>query len=279
MPQSPWKLPRTTASRHHAAASSNAPAAKASVPSDVPANPRSTMMRASIGNAVMHIDAPRNSTASHVLTPSVKNNPLRPAIHAPSNPPSRNGAAIPAIDTLAAARARPRNRSDRNSTPTRNMYNASPTWLTDRKIAFDADGKTHCCKGRVHSKCPSSEGPSTTPVIISPTTCGWPTRFASQPTSRHAPSTTASCRKKRMESSKGVMNGATLGPLLDSSTQLCPPPGPDHISTSSGRTSRHSSWSSHRMAGTVSSREGTMPSASSTNSSSARCAASSSFRS
>ena len=119
--QSLWKLPSTTASRHHAAASSNAPAANASVPSDVPASPRSTMIRASMGNAVMHIEAPRYNTASHVFTPSVKNCPLRPTIHAPSNPPRANGAAIPAIDTLAAARARPRNKSERNSTPTRNM--------------------------------------------------------------------------------------------------------------------------------------------------------------
>ncbi len=58
------KLASTTASRHHAVASSMAPAPIATVPIVVPASFLKWMIRASIGNAVMHIEAPRKSIAS-----------------------------------------------------------------------------------------------------------------------------------------------------------------------------------------------------------------------
>ena len=57
------KLLSTIARMIHAAASSIAPAASASDPIVVPAMPRSEMIRASTGNAVIDIAAPRNSTA------------------------------------------------------------------------------------------------------------------------------------------------------------------------------------------------------------------------
>ena len=58
------KLAKTTASRHQAVASSMAPAPKATVPMVVPASFLKWMMRASIGKAVMHMEAPRNSIPS-----------------------------------------------------------------------------------------------------------------------------------------------------------------------------------------------------------------------
>ena len=67
--QSAWvqllsKLASTTASRHQAIASSIAPAPSATVPIVVPDSFLKWMIRASIGNAVMHIEAPTNSIAS-----------------------------------------------------------------------------------------------------------------------------------------------------------------------------------------------------------------------
>ena len=61
------KLASTMASRHHAAASSIAPAPIATVPMVVPLSFLKWMILASIGNAVMHIEAPRNTHASKRL--------------------------------------------------------------------------------------------------------------------------------------------------------------------------------------------------------------------
>ena len=80
------KVASTTASTHQAAASSMAPAASARVPSGVPESPRSEMIRASIGKAVMAIAAPRNKRAfkvadfrredaGHVLQPQDQQGP------------------------------------------------------------------------------------------------------------------------------------------------------------------------------------------------------------
>src|SRR5262249_21136112 len=58
------KTASTRASMHQDTASSVEPAARANVPSDVPDRPRSKIIRASIGNAVTAIAAPRKSMAS-----------------------------------------------------------------------------------------------------------------------------------------------------------------------------------------------------------------------
>ena len=116
----PPKLASTTASTHQATASSMQPAARASVPSAVPVSPRSWMMRASIGNAVIDIAAPRKSIASAVVTRSEKRPGMRvKAIARPE--PSANGSSMPDSDTLSALRSRLRKSSVLNSTPTRNM--------------------------------------------------------------------------------------------------------------------------------------------------------------
>ncbi len=106
---------------HHAAASSSAPAARANAPNAVPVKPRSTMILASMGNAVMHIEAPRNSIASHGWTAGVKNSPFMSTSAIAKPAPRTNGIAIPAAETKAAVRTRLEKRSDRNSTPTKNM--------------------------------------------------------------------------------------------------------------------------------------------------------------
>lgn len=88
---------------HHADASSNAPAVNAKVPKGLVARPRSWMMRASIGKAVIAIAAPRNSDASISLAFS-ENRPSTLINHGHMANASRNGTAMPASDTLIALR-------------------------------------------------------------------------------------------------------------------------------------------------------------------------------
>jgi hypothetical protein len=116
----PLKLATTTARTHQAAASSMHPAASASVPSAVPVSPRSWMIRASIGNAVMARAAPRNSAACHAVVRSEKRPGIRTSQRARAAP-SAKGATIPDSETASALRARRRKRSVWNPTPTKNM--------------------------------------------------------------------------------------------------------------------------------------------------------------
>ena len=58
----------TVAKMHQDSASSVAPHAKASVPNGVPESRCSKMIRASIGNAVVAMDAPRNIIAMMSVT-------------------------------------------------------------------------------------------------------------------------------------------------------------------------------------------------------------------
>ena len=85
------------------------------------------MIRASMGKAVMAMAAPMKSVASSWLVFSAKS----PGIfisHGASKAPRAKGTAIPAMETDAALRSLPRNRSIRNSAPTRNMYSPTPSW-------------------------------------------------------------------------------------------------------------------------------------------------------
>jgi hypothetical protein len=77
-------------------------------------------MRASIGKAVMHIDAPVKTIAlaSEV---SAGNRVVRVNRSHASPDPSANGAAMPAIDTAIDVPKRERIRSPRKSSPTTNM--------------------------------------------------------------------------------------------------------------------------------------------------------------
>ena len=96
------------------------PAASASVPTTVPVRPRSKMIRASMGNAVIDIAAPMNGTACAAVTLAAKKPPRCNSNHA-SPHPSANGASIPEAEIASADRRRECTRSIRNSNPTVNM--------------------------------------------------------------------------------------------------------------------------------------------------------------
>ena len=97
-----------------------APAASAIVPIAVPVRPRSRMIRAIIGNAVIDSEAPRNSAAWLALIDSLKKPPLG-AAGSPTPTPSANGARMPVSDTAAACRSDRRSSAASNSRPTVNM--------------------------------------------------------------------------------------------------------------------------------------------------------------
>ena len=183
------RLARTMARIAQADASSMAPAASASVPSDEPARPRSRMMRASMGNAVIDIAAPMNNMPSALDTSGAKRSKRCPNTAA-RRPPSTKGAAMPAIDTATAERTRWRMRPISSSIPTRNMYSTSPTWATTNRVPIVSLGNAPSWSPGARS--PKSDGPSSTPAIISPTTWGWPIRLAARPTTRTAPRISAS---------------------------------------------------------------------------------------
>jgi hypothetical protein len=83
------------------------------------------MILASIGNAVMHIEAPKNRQASNTDVRSGNSSVLRCKYH-PNAPPNTNGTTIPAAETAKELANRLRMISTRNSIPTTNMYNANP---------------------------------------------------------------------------------------------------------------------------------------------------------
>ena len=114
------RLASTSASTPQAAASSIAPAAIASAPTVVPVNPRSKMMRASIGKAVIAIAAPMKGIAWIPVTPATKNPPRSKSSQARPHP-STKGTKIPEAEIASALRSRVRTRSTRNSSPTVNM--------------------------------------------------------------------------------------------------------------------------------------------------------------
>ena len=116
----PPKLASTTARMHQAAASSTAPAVSARVPSGVPAMPRSWMIRASMGKAVMEMAAPRNSPASLNRDWPAKR-AGRCISHGAIAKARPNGTAMPATEISSALRYCVRKWSLRNSVPTRNM--------------------------------------------------------------------------------------------------------------------------------------------------------------
>ena len=194
-PAPPPKVASTIASTHQEAASSNAPAVSDSVPSDVLARPRSLMIRASIGKAVSAMQAPRNSVALRGLMPAA-NRPGTVSSNGVSATASTNGATMPASDTLDALFA-----------PALEMVGAErpcrPGTCTARRRAARRH-RARCASpwGRAPAavsgkSSPSSDGPSTTPAIISPTTCGWPStlRRASRRAGSRARSPRAGAKK------------------------------------------------------------------------------------
>jgi hypothetical protein len=128
-PGSPVAAPITTASSTHATPSSSAPHAIASDPNRVPVRPRSLMILASIGNAVMASVTPTNSAETHSGTPGASTFDWLPTLST-SRMPSSSGTVTPAEEIRPAERPTPRTRCDLNSCPTSNMNATRPMWLT-----------------------------------------------------------------------------------------------------------------------------------------------------
>ena len=78
------------------------------------------MIRASIGNAVMHSDAPRKIIATSSAVFAGNSAVCRWKYQASAAPPT-NGATIPTTDTATALRSFRLTMSVRNSSPTTNM--------------------------------------------------------------------------------------------------------------------------------------------------------------
>src|ERR1700754_4496623 len=80
---------------------------------------------------------------------------------------------------------------------------AMPSCATTPSIGRESGGKRKAwaCGARA----PSKDGPSSTPAIISPMTCGWRSqRRTIHPHSRQAARITNICRKKIMDGKNGV---------------------------------------------------------------------------
>lgn len=97
---------RSTANNTQDTTSSEAPQASANVPSDVPANRRSTMIRASIGNAVMATADAVNSITCQSAICGTKNVPGRLTSSTATALPRITGTVVPAADTDIALRTR-----------------------------------------------------------------------------------------------------------------------------------------------------------------------------
>ena len=82
--------------------------------------PFSCRMRASVGNAVMDMAAPRYSAAAPGVTWGANRSASPRSVRA-ATAPSASGAAIPAPETREAWRTRPRSSRWLNSMPTMNM--------------------------------------------------------------------------------------------------------------------------------------------------------------
>ena len=165
------KLASTIAINIQAAASSIAPAESDRVPIGVPDSPRSWMIRASMGKAVIAMAAPMNSVASNCVTSAV-NRPDIPRSQGAMATATRKGAAIPASETAAAPLALAPKPSRSNPSPTMNMYSPTPSCAPTNRMGLLSGGNSAACTPG--ARAPSSDGPSSTPAIISPTTWGCP---------------------------------------------------------------------------------------------------------
>ncbi len=114
------RLASTIASTIQALASSMAPAESANVPSGELESPRSRMMRANIGKAVMAMHAPMNKIACGIGTLAA-NRPGVCSNHGVSTTASAKGAAMPESETAAALGAFDLKCETLKPSPTMNM--------------------------------------------------------------------------------------------------------------------------------------------------------------
>ena len=102
------------------------------------------MMRANIGNAVSAMQAPMNKVALDCEIPGV-NRPGTVSSHGVSHIAIKNGAAIPANDTLIALVALDLKWSSCNVVPTKNMYKPTPSCAPEYSTFLVGPGKTAAC--------------------------------------------------------------------------------------------------------------------------------------
>ncbi len=127
------------------------------------------MMRASTGNAVMAMAAPRNIVALKRETPDANSSGTLMS-QGVARIATMNGTTMPDTETATAPLAFDLKSSLRKSRPTRNMYSAMPVWATAWSKGLDSGGNRKCCTSGASP--PNKDGPRITPAIISPITCG-----------------------------------------------------------------------------------------------------------
>ena len=142
--------------------------------------------------------------------------------------PRRKGAMMLTPLTVAAVWPRPLIRRTSSSRPTRNMKKISPTWAsTSRKGSIWSVNTKWLKRG---STAPSTEGPSTMPATISPTTWGWLMRWNRAPATRATTITSTADRS----------SFHTIAPV--STASLGPPAAPAGLGAGSLRPAPSTSW-------------------------------------
>ena len=192
-----------TASRHQHTASPRHAATRASRPTRVFSRPRSCSSRASTGTAVTPIAQARN-TASAATEPCGPASPRACRAGASASPaPAGTSSEAPATHSTLCGVSRAPGRGAARWLPISNAYSASPTCASPPTSGITEGPKNAVCTAG--STRPSSEGPSATPVRISASTGGCPSRTASAAAPRLRASSTASPIRKRAVGSSPVI--------------------------------------------------------------------------
>ena len=179
----------TSASISQPTTSLMAAALMAITPSAVRVSLNSIMMRPSTGIAVIENAVATNSTKPRRLSVPVSSRGIASA----SSAPSANGASRPAAATAHTMRrcVRSARCEKSNSSPIWNISSSKPT--CDRMFSGSAGVERNTHSKVCGKAAPNSDGPSSTPVRISPTTAAWPRCCASAPPTRAASTMIANC--------------------------------------------------------------------------------------
>ena len=165
----PWELAMatTTARMLHAVTSSTAAQVIAVLPSTVPVMPRSAMIRARTGNAVMLMAMPMKSAKARKLTPSGAKSGYS---NSERRTPRKYGTTMPVLLTTTAVWAW-LDRSERSSSRPTNRKRTTP--ISAKSLSAGRDEAVKRNWYASGAAAPRTEGPSTSPATISPTTAGW----------------------------------------------------------------------------------------------------------
>jgi hypothetical protein len=136
--------------------------------------------------------------------------------NSPSVKPQTKGTAMPATETLKAARRTFFTSPRSVSMPVRSSSIRMPSCETASIIAFcsRAGGNTACCASG--QSAPKTEGPSRMPAISWPMTAGWPMRCMASPRSR--PTRSSTTIWTRNTTSEGPDLPASAASTLDGAT-------------------------------------------------------------